>query len=258
MAKRARKGPAESPPAAPSVVTAEVEKFAAHADAWWDEAGKFRPLHQMNPARIGIVRDALAAHFNRDIKADRPLAGLTLLDIGCGGGIAAEPLARLGASVTGIDASEENIGVATDHAARMGLTIDYRAESAEALAERGDTFDAVVALEVVEHVRDPKAFIALAGSLVRPGGLLIVSTINRTLKAIAFAKFGAEYLLRWVPAGSHDFRKFVKPQELRAAFEAAGFAPQPPAGLVYDPLKDDWRRSLDTSINYFMSGTRPD
>jgi len=242
---------------AASVDAGEVEKFERIAEAWWDPAGKFRPLHQMTPARIEIVRDALAAQFGRDITADRPLEGLRLLDVGCGGGLVAEPLARLGAAVTGIDASEENVRIAAEHAARMGLAIDYRSTSAEALASQGATFDAVLALEVVEHVREPREFVALAGSLVRPGGLLVVSTINRTLKALALAKLAAEYVFRWVPEGSHDFRKFVRPQELRAAFEAAGFTPQPPVGLAYDPLKDDWRRSLDTGINYFMWGSKP-
>lgn len=235
-----------------SVDAAEVEKFARIAAEWWDERGKFRPLHKMNPARVALVRDTLAARFGRDIKAPSPLGDLAVLDIGCGGGLVDEPLARLGASVTGIDASAENVAVAREHAALTGLAIDYRAESVEALAESGAAFDAVLALEVAEHVTDPRAFVALCASLTRPGGIVIVSTINRTLKALALAKVAAEYILRWVPEGAHDFRRFLKPREMRAAFEAAGLMPEPPMGLVFDPLKDDWHRSLDTGMNYFM------
>jgi 2-polyprenyl-6-hydroxyphenyl methylase/3-demethylubiquinone-9 3-methyltransferase len=247
---RQAKGPA------PSIVEAEVAKFARLAATWWDEGGEFRALHRMNPARVGIVRDALADHFGRDVKGDRPLRGLTILDIGCGGGLVAEPLARLGAIVTGIDASAEAIGVAAAHAAEQNLAIAYRAASAEDLAADGATFDAVVALEVVEHARAPAEFIAFAASLVAPGGMLVVSTINRTLKALALAKLGAEYVLRWAPVGAHDFRKFVRPQELRGAMAAAGLAPCPPTGIVYDPLKDDWRASLDCDINYVMWGAK--
>lgn len=260
MAKVSRKSQtAEAPSpavAAPSIDAGEVAKFAALAAKWWDEAGEFRALHKMNPARIGIVRDALAAHFGRDVKGDRPLAGLSILDIGCGGGLVAEPLARLGASVTGIDASSEAIGVAEAHAREQGLDILYRAASAEDLAAEGTVFDAVVSLEVVEHVRAPAEFIALAASLATDGGMLVVSTINRTLKALALAKLGAEYLLRWAPVGTHDYRKFVRPQELRRAMEAAGLEAAPPKGIVYDPLKDDWRASLDCDLNFVMWGAR--
>jgi 2-polyprenyl-6-hydroxyphenyl methylase/3-demethylubiquinone-9 3-methyltransferase len=256
MAKRTRESP-EAQTAAPSVDEAEVAKFTRLAASWWDEAGAFRPLHRMNPARISIVRDVLAARFARDVKAEQPLAGLRVLDIGCGGGLVAEPLTRLGAQVTGIDASAENIGVARAHAEAGGLLIDYRAATAEALAAEGLQFDAVLALEVIEHVPSAPGFVALASRLVMPDGLLIVSTINRTLKALALAKLGAEYVLRWAPIGTHDFRKFVRPLELRAAFEAAGLVPRPPTGFVYDPLKDDWRASLDCDVNYVMWGREP-
>jgi 2-polyprenyl-6-hydroxyphenyl methylase/3-demethylubiquinone-9 3-methyltransferase len=255
MAKRGRESHEAEAPAS-SVDEAEIAKFARLAVSWWDEAGAFRPLHRMNPARLSIVRDVLAAHFARDIKAEKPLAGLKLLDIGCGGGLVAEPLTRLGAEVTGIDASAENIHVARAHAQAGGLRIDYRAATAETLVAEGLEFDAVLALEVVEHVPSARDFVVAAARLVRPGGMLIVSTINRTLKALALAKLGAEYVLRWAPIGTHDFRKFVRPLELRAAFEAAGLAPHPPTGIVYDPLKDDWRASLDCDINYFMWGRK--
>ncbi|MFO1186213.1 MAG: bifunctional 2-polyprenyl-6-hydroxyphenol methylase/3-demethylubiquinol 3-O-methyltransferase UbiG [Alphaproteobacteria bacterium] len=231
--------------AAPSIDPAEVAKFAALAAKWWDEAGEFRALHKMNPARIGVVRNALAAHFRCDVRGPAPLARLKILDIGCGGGLVAEPLARLGAAVTGIDASQEAIGVAKAHAREQGLDIHYRAASAEDLSREGARFDAVVSLEVVEHVPAPAEFVALAATLLSPGGLLVLSTINRTMKALALAKLGAEYVLRWAPVGAHDFRKFVRPQELRRALEAAGLARRLLMGIVHDPLKDDWRASLD-------------
>lgn len=257
MASPSKAPPDDAQEGAPATVDpAEVEKFERVAAEWWDETGKFRPLHKMNPARMRIVRDALAGHFGRDVTVDRPLAGLRILDIGCGGGLADEPLARLGASVTGIDASAEHVRIAAEHAQAMELDIDYRAQGAEELAARGEAFDAVISLEVLEHVADPARFIALAASLVRPGGLLLVSTINRTLKALALAKIGAEYVLRWVPKGSHDYRRFVRPQVLRAAFEAAGLHASPPRGLVYDPIQDDWKPSLDCAINYFMWGAK--
>lgn len=257
-AKRPRTSRPEEPgrAAASSVDAGEVAKFSALAAKWWDEAGEFRALHKMTPARMGIVRDALAAHFARGVTAPLPLRGLAILDIGCGGGLAAEPLARLGAAVTGIDASPEAIGIAAAHAREQGLAISYRAASAESLAADGARFDAVVCLEVVEHVAAPAEFVAAAASLVSPGGLLILSTINRTLKALALAKLGAEYVLRWAPVGTHDFRKFVRPTELRRWMEAAGLAPSPPIGIAYDPLKDDWRASLDCDVNYVMRGAK--
>jgi 2-polyprenyl-6-hydroxyphenyl methylase/3-demethylubiquinone-9 3-methyltransferase len=192
----------------------EVERFAAIAPEWWNENGAFRPLHRLNPARIEYIRDRLAAHFGRDIKTRSAFAGLSLLDIGCGGGLICEPMARLGFAVAGIDADATALAVARDHAKTQGLAIDYRDDDAENLATRGRRFDAVLALEVVEHAADASLFVATAASLVKPGGALILSTINRTPKAYAAAILGAEYLLRWLPRGTHEYRKFRRPSEL--------------------------------------------
>jgi 2-polyprenyl-6-hydroxyphenyl methylase/3-demethylubiquinone-9 3-methyltransferase len=235
-----------------SVDQAEVEKFARDAEEWWDAGGKFRPLHILNPTRIGIIKTALTAHFERDAKSTRPLEGLRLLDLGCGGGLIAEPMARLGATVTGVDPSEASIAVAAAHAERLGLSIDYQCAEAENLAEEGNSFDVVLALEIIEHVADPFGFVATCAELVAPGGLLVVSTLNRTIRALALAKIGAEYLLNWVPRGTHQFRRFVTPRDLRLAFEAAGLEPVPPVGMTYHPFKDEWQRSLDVRVNYIM------
>jgi 2-polyprenyl-6-hydroxyphenyl methylase / 3-demethylubiquinone-9 3-methyltransferase len=197
--------------AAPSIDPAEIAKFAAMAEAWWDPDGKFRPLHRLNPARLTYVRDSCAARFQRDAKGVRPLADLGLIDIGCGGGLLCEPLARLGARVTGIDAGERNIAIARNHAAESELQIDYREATAESLAAAGERFDVVLSMEVVEHVADPAGFLAACAALVAPGGLLIVATLNRTAKSFALAIVGAEYLLRWVPRGTHDWRRFLRP-----------------------------------------------
>ena len=240
-----------------SVDQAEVEKFAQDAEEWWDASGKFRPLHVLNPTRIAIIKSALTAHFERDAKAAKPLDGLRLLDLGCGGGLIAEPMARLGASVTGIDPSHASIDVAAAHAARLGLAIDYRQGTPEDAAAEGSAFDVVLALEIIEHVADPFGLVATCGELVAPGGLLVISTLNRTLRALALAKIGAEYLLNWVPRGTHEFRRFVRPRELRQAFEAAGLTPTPPVGMTYRPFKDEWRRSLDTRVNYVMWASKP-
>ena len=197
-----------------TVDPAEIRKFERMAAEWWDAGGKFRPLHKFNPVRLRYIRDTVVAHFGRDPKGGRPFAGLRLLDIGCGGGILSEPMARLGAEVVGLDPSDTNTGVAELHAKKSGLEIDYRAMTAEALVETGERFDVVLAMEVVEHVTDVSAFIAASAALLKPGGLLFVATINRTPKAFALAIVGAEYLLRWLPRGTHDFEKFVRPAEL--------------------------------------------
>ena len=201
-----------------SVDPDEVARFSALAAEWWDPKGKFAPLHRFNPARLGFIREQALARFGRDPKARRPFEGLTLLDIGCGGGLVSEPMARLGFKVTGVDASEENIGVARTHAAAMGLVVDYRASTAEALLdEAAGLFDLVLNMEVIEHVADPGAYLRDTALLIAPGGQMILATLNRTLKALALAKIGAEYLLRWVPAGTHDWRRFLTPEEIRAA-----------------------------------------
>ena len=240
-----------------TIDAAEVERFTAIAPQWWDENGAFRPLHRLNPARIEYVRDQLARQFARDIKRRAPFAGLSLLDIGCGGGLMCEPLARLGFAVTGIDADETALAVARDHAAAQGLDIAYRADSAEDLAAAGRRFDAVLALEVVEHAADPALFVAAAASLVKPGGALVMSTLNRTPKAYAAAIIGAEYMLRWLPRGTHDYRKFRRPSELARDARAAGLAVADLTGLVYDPWHGRWRLGNDLGINYLLFATVP-
>jgi 2-polyprenyl-6-hydroxyphenyl methylase/3-demethylubiquinone-9 3-methyltransferase len=243
--------------AAPSIDPREVERFAAMAEGWWDPNGKFRPLHVLNPVRLAYSRDRAIARFGLDPKERRVLTGLTLLDIGCGGGLVAEPLARLGASVTGIDAGEQNIGVATAHAAQTGTAVDYRAISAEALAAEGRQFDIVLALEIVEHVADVGAFMDAATALVRPGGLLVMATLNRTPKAFALAIVGAEWVLRWLPRGTHDWKKFVRPSELARELRRNGLALQEIRGVTYNPLSDRWALSADTDVNYMIAAHRP-
>ena len=237
---------------------AEVEKFAAIADQWWDPFGKFKPLHKFNPVRLAYIRDGACAHFGRDRRAKKPLAGLRLLDIGCGGGLVAEPMRRLGAEVTAIDAAERNIKTALTHAAPLDLAIDYRTATVEQLVEAGEPpFDIVLNMEVVEHVADVGLFLESSASLLKPGGMMVLATINRTLKALALAKIGAEYVLRWLPAGAHDPRKFVKPEEAKAALSRAGLTVTAEAGVSYNPLMDIWRITEDTSVNYMLSAVKP-
>ena len=240
-----------------TVDAAEVERFAAIAPEWWNENGAFRPLHRLNPARIEYIRDRLAAHFERDIKSRAAFAGLGVLDIGCGGGLICEPMARLGFTVTGIDADATALGVARSHAQAQGLGIDYRDDDAEDRAARGPRFDAVLALEVVEHAADAALFVATAARLVKPGGALILSTINRTPKAYAAAIIGAEYLLRWLPRGTHEYRKFRRPSELARDVRAAGLLVRDIAGLAYDPWRDRWHQSSDLGVNYLLFATLP-
>ena len=237
---------------------AEIEKFTAMADEWWDPFGKFKPLHKFNPVRLAYIRDAACAHFGRDRRGKKPLEGLRLLDIGCGGGLVAEPMRRLGAEVVAIDAAERNIKTAMAHAAPLKLDIDYRATTVEALAEAGEApFDIVLNLEVVEHVADVDLFLETAARLLKPGGITVMATINRTLKAFALAKVGAEYVLRWLPAGTHDPRKFVKPDEATAALARAGLTVTAKAGVSYNPLLDIWRITDDASVNYMLTAIRP-
>jgi len=243
-------------PAPSSALADEVAKFAALADQWWDPAGPFRPLHKFNPARIRYVRDRLAAHFGREALSSQPFAGLNLIDIGCGGGLISEPMARLGFSVTGVDAAEENIGVARMHAERSGLPIAYECALVEDIVQRPKRYDVVLALEIVEHVADPQAFLKTAAELVAPGGALIAATLNRTLKSLALAKFGAEYVLRWVPAGTHDWRMFVRPSELTRGLRSGGLLVNDLTGMSYDLLTDSWRASKDLDINYLVMAQR--
>jgi 2-polyprenyl-6-hydroxyphenyl methylase / 3-demethylubiquinone-9 3-methyltransferase len=240
-----------------SIDPAEVERFSRIAAEWWDPKGKFAPLHKFNPVRLAFIRDEAAMRFGRDTRAPRPFEGLKLLDIGCGGGLLSEPMSRLGFQVTGVDASERNIGTASAHAAEQGLTIDYRASTAEALeAEGAGPFDVILNMEVIEHVADPGEFLRTCGRLLAPGGLMIVATLNRTLKAFALAKVGAEYVLRWLPAGTHDWNKFLRPDELRGFLKGEPLAMQGPFGVSFDPLSGRWSRSSDCDVNYMMTVTR--
>jgi 2-polyprenyl-6-hydroxyphenyl methylase/3-demethylubiquinone-9 3-methyltransferase len=241
----------------PSVDPAEVARFSAVAAQWWDPKGKFAPLHKFNPIRLGFIREQTLARFGRDAGAPRPFEGLHLLDIGCGGGLLCEPMTRLGFQVTGVDASAKNIGVASAHAASLGLSIDYRCATAEALLAAGEAFDVVLNMEVIEHVADPRAYLIDCAHLLKPGGLMILATLNRTFKALAFAKVGAEYVLGWLPRGAHDWNKFLKPEEVRGFLADQPFAVEGPFGVAYDPLKDHWSQSSDVSINYMMTVTKP-
>lgn len=241
-----------------SVDPEEVERFSRIAAEWWNPRGKFAPLHKFNPVRLAFIRERALARFGRDPAARRPFEGLRLLDIGCGGGLLSEPMSRLGFAVTGADASERNIGTARAHAAELGLEIDYRATTAEALLAAGEgPFDVVLNMEVIEHVADPGEFLRTTAKLLAPGGLMIVATLNRTLKALALAKIGAEYVLRWVPAGTHDWRKFLTPEELRSFLEGHPFDVEGPFGIAYNPLTGQWVRSADSDVNYMMTVSRP-
>ena len=240
-----------------SVDPTEVAKFEAMAAEWWDPSGRAGPLHRLNPCRLDYIANQIAGEFDRDRTARRPLSGLRVLDIGCGGGLVSEPLARLGADVVGADAGAENIGAARAHAEAAGLTIDYRATTAEALAAAGEDFDAVLALEIVEHVADPGAFLQTCGAMVRPGGVMIVTTLNRTAKAWTLAVFGVERVLRWLPPGTHDWTKFLTPEDLAAKLEAAGLDVVDRKGMVLDPLSGSFRLSADNlDVNYAMTAVK--
>jgi 2-polyprenyl-6-hydroxyphenyl methylase / 3-demethylubiquinone-9 3-methyltransferase len=239
-----------------SIDPQEVAKFSAIAAEWWDPAGKFAPLHKFNPVRLAFIRGEAAAHFGRDARSLRPFEGLSLLDIGCGGGLLAEPMARLGFAVTGADASEKNIGTARAHAAQSGLAIDYRATSAESLAAEGLAFDVVLNMEVVEHVADVDAYLAACTRLVKPGGLTFVATLNKTLKSLALAKIGAEYVLGWLPRGTHDWNRFLPPTELKASLEESGLTILKTQGVSFDPLSWDWKLSSDVDVNYMVLARR--
>ena len=241
-----------------SIDPAEVERFSRIAAEWWDPKGKFAPLHKFNPVRLAFIRDQALYRFGRDPKARRPFEGLRLLDIGCGGGLLCEPMARLGFHVVGVDASERNIGTAAAHAAEQGLIIDYRASTAEALVEAGEpAFDLILNMEVGEHVADPGEFLRSCAQLLAPGGLMIVATLNRTLKAFALAKVGAEYVLRWLPAGTHDWSKFLKPEEVRGFLASEPLTVDGPFGVAYEPISGRWSQSHDCDVNYMMTAVRP-
>lgn len=240
-----------------SIDPAEVERFSRIAAEWWDPKGKFAPLHVFNPVRLAFIRDQAEQRFGVGPDARSPFAGKRLLDIGCGGGLLCEPMTRLGFSVTGVDASERNIGTARAHATSVGLDIDYRASTAEALEAAGEPpFDMILNMEVIEHVADPGEFLRSTARLLAPGGLMIVATLNRTVKSFALAKVGAEYILRWVPAGTHDWNKFLRPDELRGFLAAEPYAVQGPFGVSFNPLSGKWDRSSDASVNYMMSVAR--
>jgi 2-polyprenyl-6-hydroxyphenyl methylase/3-demethylubiquinone-9 3-methyltransferase len=235
-----------------SVDPQEVERFARLAARWWDPRGPMAPLHKLNPVRLAYIRDNTAEHFDRDAKKLGCLKGLRILDIGCGAGLLSEPLARLGAEMTGIDPAAENIAAARAHAAEAGVTVDYRDATAEDLAGAGEQFDVVLAMEVVEHVNDVPAFVSTCASLVKPGGLFFAATLNRTLKSFALAIVGAEYVLRWLPRGTHQWDKFVTPEELEGAVEDAGLRVIGERGVIFNPLAGRWQLSSDTDVNYML------
>lgn len=239
-----------------TAIKTEIDKFSALAEAWWDPEGDFRPLHLINPERIRYIRKHVATHFKLSQRPTKPLQGLSLLDVGCGGGLLSEPLARLGLSVCGIDASEQNVQVAAQHAKESKLIINYRVGSPEKLAAKIEKFDVVLALEVVEHVADMEYFIETTSMLVKPGGLIFFSTLNRTIRSFLMAKIGAEYILRWLPKGTHQWDRFVRPSELAAAMTKCCIEITDIKGLVYSPLTDTWAMNRDTSVNYFMVGRK--
>jgi 2-polyprenyl-6-hydroxyphenyl methylase/3-demethylubiquinone-9 3-methyltransferase len=248
---------AAATPSAHTLDPGEVARFGRIAAEWWDADGKFRMLHRIGPARLAFLRDRTVRHFGLTATGVRVLSGLSVLDIGCGGGLVAEPLARLGARVTGLDPSHETVGAARAHATAQGLEIDYRVGRVEDLAASGAEFDAVTCLEVVEHVPDVAAFLAVVARVVRPGGLLLLSTLNRTVKSYALAIVGAEYVLRWLPAGTHQWDRFVTPAELARHTGNAGLVWAGAEGLVYNPLRDEWRLSPDTDVNYLATASKP-
>jgi 2-polyprenyl-6-hydroxyphenyl methylase/3-demethylubiquinone-9 3-methyltransferase len=235
----------------------EVARFSAMAAGWWDPRGKMRMLHRLNPVRLAFIKEAACRQFGRDVKRLDALTGMRILDIGCGAGILSEPLARMGAEVVGADPSAANIAAAKQHAEQAGLAIDYRATTIEALAVSDERFEAVLAMEVVEHVADVTLFLKQCAQLVKPGGILIVATINRTLKSFALAIIGAEYVLRWLPRGTHRWDKFVTPNELAAALERCGLTVIDETGVIYNPLADRWQIASDMDVNYSMTAQKP-
>lgn len=249
----------ETPPHIQSVSVdpAEMESFSRMAEDWWNPSGMFKPLHVMNGARLGFIKDTLCEHFHRDPDAELPLKGLRILDIGCGGGLLCEPLTRLGAQMMGVDALEKNLKTAKTHAEQMGLEIDYRHGTIEQLVQSGETpFDAVLNMEVIEHVANPPEFMADCGAMVRDGGMMICSTINKTMKAFLLAIVGAEYVLRWLPKGTHQYDKLVRPREISNWLTRAGLTVQQQVGMSLNPINDRWTFSDDLSINYVTTATK--
>ncbi|MGI3164241.1 bifunctional 2-polyprenyl-6-hydroxyphenol methylase/3-demethylubiquinol 3-O-methyltransferase UbiG [Pseudooceanicola sp. 200-1SW] len=242
-----------------TVDPAEVAKFEAMAAEWWDPTGKFKPLHMMNPVRLDYITRQIAAEYDRDLGQDRPFDGLRLLDIGCGGGLLCEPMARLGATVVGVDAAARNIPVAMTHAEQSGLEINYRHDTAEAMAAAGEQFDVVLNMEVVEHVADPLAYLTACHDLLKPGGLHLCSTINRNAKSFAMAIVGAEWVMRWLPKGTHEWAKFITPDELYELIRKAGMTPVDRKGYVFNPVSWQWSISArDLSVNYVTAALRPE
>lgn len=254
-----QKAPLPAGGGASTVDEGEVAKFEAMAAEWWDPSGKFKPLHMLNPCRLDYIAAQIAAEFGRDPRAARPFEGLAIVDIGCGGGLLSEPMARLGAAVVGIDAAAGNIPVARLHAGQSGLEIDYRHGTAEGLAAEGERFDVVLNMEVVEHVPDPAAYLRACRELLRPGGLMICSTLSRNPKSWLLAIVGAERVMRWLPKGTHDWRRFINPDELFALLRGAGLEPVDRKGFVFNPLAWSWHLSdSDLSVNYVTASIRPD
>jgi 2-polyprenyl-6-hydroxyphenyl methylase/3-demethylubiquinone-9 3-methyltransferase len=234
----------------------EIERFTAQAEAWWDPEGSFRPLHRLNPTRLAFICEHLTAHFCRSASSLRPFEGLTLLDVGCGGGLIAEPMSRLGFAVTGVDADPKAVAVARAHAEATGLSIDYRIATAESTAGTGQRFDAVLALEILEHLADPNLFLGCVGALVRQGGGFIGATLNRTSRSFVAAIIGAEYLLGWLPRGTHDWRKFIRPSELVLGLRRNGLNPTAMTGLTFDLMRTEWSVSRDLGVNYMVMAAK--
>jgi len=240
-----------------SLDPAEVEKFSKIAAEWWNPKGKFAVLHVFNPVRLAYIKEQVTARFARDPYDRRPFQGLRFLDIGCGGGLLTEPMARLGAEIIGVDPSEKNIATASVHAEEQDLAIDYRATTAEDLAERGESFDVILNMEVIEHVADPSAFVQTCARLLKPSGLIFIATLNRTLKSFGLAIVGAEYVLGWLPRGTHQWEKFIKPDELEAWLTASGLKQLDRTGVAYNPFSGEWRRARDMDVNYMLVAQKP-
>jgi 2-polyprenyl-6-hydroxyphenyl methylase / 3-demethylubiquinone-9 3-methyltransferase len=240
----------------PSLDPAEVEKFSKMAAEWWNPKGKFGVLHVFNPVRLTFIKEQLTARFNRDPYEREPLKGLRLLDIGCGGGLLCEPMARLGATVVGVDPSEKNIKTATVHAFEQELEIDYRVGLAEDLESKGEKFDVILNMEVIEHVADPRSFTKTCSTMLKPGGIMFTATLNRTMKSFALAIVGAEYVLRWLPRGTHQWEKFIKPEDLKTWLAENQVEVKAETGVVYHPLANEWRRAKDMDVNYMVVGKK--